>query len=511
MEHASSIDIGARKDRQGGINEDSVATAVFENHHRDVARPVGVFVLADGVGGEAAGDAASFLTTTVVRQRLAELLLGASTDRPGRFDLDGVDAATHDDGSALTEDRIRTAIQDAIDAAHAEVQEYARDAGGRPATTVVACVYVDGRLHYGWVGDSRAYLINAEHGEIQQLTEDHAVTNDLLEEGEIDDEVYARVHEQATAITNAVGGSPYGEPNVDVEFGTAPVFAEDVLLVTSDGLIDAYPHVGELRRTYEEADDTDAAREELLDAMVTDDEIRDLVLDAADLRTATADLVEMANDRGGKDNLSIAVARDPDADPTPEVLPARGPDDGERSLADQETVIEPAATDRRSDDDSDDGVDVMRVDGAGGGAGTAAVWMEGQETIFEIEPGFTIGRRDEDAEDNPTIGLVVDDEIGIDHHHARFERDDAGYWRVRDTSSSGTHVQGTDGDWHHLRADGDDEDVGETYRLRDGVALTLQTPEDGAVRFRFFESVDRAERLVNEADEDDNLFGRFLS
>ncbi len=509
MEHASSIDIGARKDRQGGINEDSVATAVFENHHRDVARPVGVFVLGDGVGGEAAGDAASFLATTVVRKRLAEFLLGPGTDRPGRFDLDGVEAPT-DDGPVLTEDRIRTAIQDAVDAAHAEVQEYARDAGGRPATTLVVCVYADGRLHYGWVGDSRAYLINAEHGEIQQLTEDHAVTNELLEQGEIDDEVYARVHEQATAITNAIGGSPYGEPNVDVEFGSAPVFTEDVLLVTSDGLIDAYPHVGELRQTYQQADDVEAAREQLLEAMVTDDEIRDLVLEAPDLRAAAGDLVEIANDRGGKDNLSIALARDPAADPTPAVLPARGPADPDRSLADQETVIEPAATDRRSDED-DDGADVMRVDGAAadGDDGTAAVWMEGQEAIFEIEPGFTIGRRDEDASDNPNIGLVVDDEVGIDHHHARFEQDDAGYWRVRDTSSSGTHVQGTDGDWHHLRADGDE--VGETYRLREGMALTLQTPEDGAVRFRFFESVERAERIVNEADEDENLFSRFLS
>jgi serine/threonine protein phosphatase PrpC len=116
MEHASTIHIGARKQREGGINEDSVATAVLENHHRDTERPVGVFVLGDGVGGAAGGDVASFLVTSVVRQRLLTALSGTTTDLPDAFGVDGIDESPMvDERPDDTEAWLRETIQEAID------------------------------------------------------------------------------------------------------------------------------------------------------------------------------------------------------------------------------------------------------------------------------------------------------------------------------------------------------------------------------------------------------------
>lgn len=552
MEHASTVDIGERKRRSGGVNEDSIATAVLENHHRSTSRPVGIFVLGDGVGGEDSGDVASFLATTVVRKRLTEALLGSGTDVLDRFAVDAYDGppptAEDPPESALSPRRIRSVIQDAVDAAHKRVQEYARETDGRLATTLVVGVYADGRFHYGWVGDSRAYLVNTRHEEIQQLTRDHAVTNELLEQGEIDDEAYARVHDDATAITNAVGGSPYGKPTVDVEFGSTDVYREDVIVLTSDGLIDAYPDVGPLRREYERTDDTDRARERILDALVTDDEIRDVVLEAADLHEGVEQLVSFANDRGGKDNLSITLVRDPSADSSPNSLPTRDATVESDGLIDQETVIESPDAGSNDDRESDAGgeSETSRGSGSAGtsdeersgvvsatdtGLTTAAITIAGTETIYEIVDGVTIGRDDDETDGNgPNIGLVVDDE-SVEPNHARIERDDDGDWWIRDTSAAGTFVEG-DGEWLHLQStgtasddgsqdatasspgdDATDESRGETEmrRLGDGTAFTLEDPrETDPVTFRFFTSVERARNRRDETT-DDGLLDRFRS
>jgi hypothetical protein len=411
-------------------------------------------------------------------------------------------------------------------------------------------VYVDGTLHYAWAGDSRLYLVNGEHEEIQQLTKDHAVTNRLLEEGEIDDEQYARVHPDTTAITNAVGGSPYGEPSVTLEFGTAEVYDDDRILLTSDGVVDAFPNIAPLREDYERADDKDAVRETIRETLVTDDEIREVVLGAEDLQAAADGLVAFANDRGGKDNLSVTLARDPGAAETPTVLPKRGVQAGE-SLAERETVIEtaeetdggasgeldgggsgPGSADDDAEGDGDDapaGVDRVPADDgdgddgadAGGGGGpldvvslsdrgadasgdpTAAVAIEGHGRLYEVADGFTVGRGSEDAENNPNLGLVLDDEA-VDPHHARFERDDvAGYWRLQDCSDAGTYVRRDGEGWQRLHSGADRE----SHRLTDGTQLALQDPEDEPVTLHFFTSVETAqERAMADGDEEEDGF-----
>lgn len=541
MEHASTVDIGTRKRRASGINEDSVATTVLENHHRETGRSVGIFVLGDGVGGEASGDVASFLTTTVVRKHLTDAVLGSGTDVLDRFDVDayeGTPPTVSEDVSqeaALSEERIRAVIQEGIDAAHHHVQQYARDVGERPATTVVAAVYADGRLHFGWAGDSRLYVVNRKHESIQQLTRDHAVTNRLLEQGEIDDEEHARVHEDATAITNAVGGSGHGKPSIDVEFGSVPIYSEDILLLTSDGLIDAYPDVAPLRAAYKQADETASIRAEIRETLVTDDEIRDLVLRADDLQEGVESLVAFANERGGKDNLSITMASDPAAAPTPDRLPARGIEADRAKLAGQETEIESpdepdaesngsgtstsepepngeAAVETGDDPNSapDSGATADVVSIRADESPTAAIRIVGEERVFEIGDGISLGRVTDSTEDGPDIGLDVGGEGIVEPAHTTVEYvDDAEEWRIRDLSSSGTYVEVDPGEWMLLlseegvelhREHGFDpgaaaeEKLSETEPLANGTVFTLQDPRSPeTVEFQFFGDVEDAQ------------------
>jgi len=535
MEHASTVDIGARKRRGGGINEDSVATAVFENHHRETGRSVGIFVLGDGVGGEASGDIASFLATTIVRKRLTKLLQGPATDILHRFDIGayGETPPTMQDVSdprgALDEERIRTAIHDGINMAHQHIQEYAREIGARPATTVVAGVYIDGELHYGWAGDSRCYVVNTEHEEMTQLTRDHAVTNKLLENGEIEHEEYARVHEDATAITNAVGGSGHGKPAVDVEFGSAEIYEDDLIMLTSDGLIDAYPDVRPLREQYQEADDREAVCEEIRETVVTEEEIREIILDAPDLDAAVEELVDFANDRGGKDNLSITLARDSAADPTPDSLPTRG---AETRWRDAEDAVASDSGNKSGDTgDETDGSGRSKSDESAaadsdGDPSSAAIAVPGEETLFEISGDVTVGRASDG--EKPDIPLDVDEEAIVEQTHTVVTFDDGSdEWRVTDTSSSGTYVEVDDGEWLLLlssegaelhREHGFDpgaaaeRDLSETTALEDGMAFTLEDPRnDEAVVCQFFTSVERARTLMKRGEvADSTQFSRFL-
>ncbi|WP_435344642.1 protein phosphatase 2C domain-containing protein [Haloarchaeobius sp. HRN-SO-5] len=509
MEHASTIDVGARKRRKNGINEDSIAMALFENHHRQSTHPMGVFALCDGVGGEASGDVASYLAASTIRNRLVDAILGSGANRPERFGIEGGEgqapSIASDPDGGVSDDWIRARIQEAIDAAHQRIQEYADEIDGRPATTAVAGVYLDGRLHYGWAGDSRVYVINTKHDQIDQLTRDHAVTNELLDRGEIEDDVFARVHEDTTAITNALGGSAYGNPTVDVDFGWVDLYEDDIVLFTSDGLVDAYPDIGPLRRKYRQASDKDEARKELLDVLVTDDEIRDAVLEADALRDGVETLIDLANDRGGKDNLSISLLRDRRAEPTPNSLTDRGNavesvststrSKGSSQLADKETVIE-----KEEDQDGGSG------SASGDGEPTATIAIGGSENVYEVAPDFTIGRGEVEGSDNPDVGIVVSEDANIESHHARFEHDDSG-WLIRDISASGTFVKDGDEWQYFLSPDGieksqergfdpeaDPEGLpDDSCRLGDGSEITLHHPQDQrAITIDFFSSADAA-------------------
>lgn len=358
MEYTTAVDIGKRKRRQGGINEDSVAVTVTDEGHRDTNRRSGVFVLADGAGGARAGDVASYVTTVEVTRRLSDRLwterrlskvadfMDASREE---FMADAVSASL----SSVTDQMVETWISDAIAAAHTRLLEVIDDLGVQDGySTVVAAVAIDGRLHYGWIGDSRAYIINVaqdreDDQRVSRLTKDHSEVERLVNQGAID-EVEAHVHRRGNMVTRALGGTRGEDParsSVSADTGTVPLFGDDVVLLTSDGLIDAYTGAPELHEAYQEAENPDSVAERILEKSVTDDEIGEVVLDAPSLEAAADRFVELSNERGGKDNVSIILFRDDSLPYAPEgALPVRAYDPDVEEILARETVKQ------RSDD-----------------------------------------------------------------------------------------------------------------------------------------------------------------
>ncbi|MFB6141272.1 MAG: PP2C family serine/threonine-protein phosphatase [Halosimplex sp.] len=389
MDYATHYDVGDRK-RESGINEDSVAVSVFEQGHRegfrgydrgadaggadpaatdaetavdgsrgtrsdaDAAgtagpdadgddpadraahdtRSAAVFALADGAGGHDAGDAASYIATTAVCEHLAGTAVRAARSDPGAFDV-----AVDDPLPATPRPAdLELAVAEAVVTAHREVLRYAAAHDEQAHATVVAGICVDGRCHYGWVGDSRAYLVNGARRAIVPLTTDHSVVQRLRDAEEIDD-VEALVHPRSNEITRALGGSGREDPEtatVNVETATVPLYREDVLLATSDGLVDAQTEAAKLYEWYHDAGRDEETAEVVRDRAVTEGEIRDRVLSANSLDGAADDLVALANDRGGKDNLSAILLRDETLPETPDDPPPRA------------SGVEPAVTDRQT-------------------------------------------------------------------------------------------------------------------------------------------------------------------
>ncbi|MBA2331768.1 MAG: serine/threonine-protein phosphatase, partial [Actinobacteria bacterium] len=147
-------------------------------------------------------------------------------------------------------------------------------ASGMGTTMTVALVDgAAGTVAIGHVGDSRAYRVR--EGELEQLTEDHSLVNELLKSGRLSPEE-ALGHPQRSVITRAIGT----EPDVDVDTFTVDARPGDLFLLCSDGLTD----------------------------MITDDEILGLVVDAQDdLEAATRRLVQAANRSGGGDNITVVA------------------------------------------------------------------------------------------------------------------------------------------------------------------------------------------------------------
>jgi len=179
----SRTDIGCLRDH----NEDSLV----------VAPPL--YVVADGMGGHAAGEVASEIAV-----RSIEKLAPRTPD---------------------TE-----ALADAVVAANHAVIEAAREKGrGGMGTTMTAAILERERLAIAQVGDSRAYLLH--QGRMQQLTRDHSLMADMIEAGELTPEE-ARVHPQRSVITRALGSDPDMQPDL-YELN---VSSGDRLLLCSDGL-----------------------------------------------------------------------------------------------------------------------------------------------------------------------------------------------------------------------------------------------------------------------------------
>jgi serine/threonine protein phosphatase PrpC len=236
-------------------------------HNEDnflVDKKLALFIVADGMGGHAAGEVASAIAVRTVHEEikrekdmLADYASGAT----------GASKVTTRDIIALLEH----AVQRACSKIH---EEAAADTAKRGmGTTLSALLLVGNQGFIAHVGDSRIYL--SRGGKVQQVTEDHTVYNELIKRGKLSKEQIDKIS-QKNAITRAVGVYD----RVDVDTLVIELVAGDTLMLASDGL-----H-GYLQTP-----------EELEEPLgLTGDE-------------SVKSLIKLANDRGGKDNITSVVIR----------------------------------------------------------------------------------------------------------------------------------------------------------------------------------------------------------
>lgn len=244
---AAATDIGRRRP----ANEDSYA-----------ARPdLGLFVVADGMGGHAAGEVASRLAVAAIVAGIeATATLGPGNALP-------IDPVLGVPGS-----RLRAAFKRAAQHLAAAVRD---DAGLRGMATTASAVVVaaDGTASIGHVGDSRIYL--ARDGRVEQVTDDHSWVQEQVRAGMLDRRVAER-HPWRNVVTRALSGAE--EPLVD--YRTMQLRPGDRLLLSTDGL---HGVIGDAR---------------LADGLDRHD---------GTLEALCAQLVDEANAAGGPDNVTLIV------------------------------------------------------------------------------------------------------------------------------------------------------------------------------------------------------------
>jgi protein phosphatase len=223
---------------------------------------VGLFVLADGMGGYNAGEVASGMATSLIADGLLE------SWRP-----EDVARIDRESAKALSDKLIREQVARANAAIYTTSQNNPECAG--MGTTLVVCLFFDNFLAVAHIGDSRLYRLRGE--EMTQVTRDHSLLQEQLDSGLITPEE-AKLSQNKNLVTRALGIDPTVEPEVHV-YETQP---DDLYLLCSDGLND----------------------------MVEDEEIRLTLIALRTNPTLTVQqLVQAANDNGGRDNVSAMLVR----------------------------------------------------------------------------------------------------------------------------------------------------------------------------------------------------------
>jgi PPM family protein phosphatase len=227
----------------------------------------GLFIVADGMGGHAAGEVASEMATQLVAQEF----------RPVR---------------GMSDDELMAQMVGAIRAANSAIyrrtlQEQDKRGMG---TTVTVLKLLPRRYLIGQVGDSRAYLLRG--GVLTQITTDHSYVQEQVDAGRLTPEE-ARVHPYANVITRCVGSS--GDVVPDLFIGTLE--AGDLVLLASDGLT----------------------------GMLEDEDVKAVLERDLSLEEMVHQLIEDANRRGGLDNITVLLVKIEEVSPPTAETPIQKP------------------------------------------------------------------------------------------------------------------------------------------------------------------------------------------
>jgi len=223
---------------------------------------LGLVVLADGMGGYNAGEVASGMAVTMVSAEMKQALSNVQPYAP-----DG------ESGEPMAASLLLENARKANASIFQTSQSQPQCAG--MGTTLVAALFYDNRLSVVHVGDSRMYRLRGESYE--QVTRDHSLLQEQIDSGLISRED-AKLSRNKNLVTRAVGIDPEVEPEVH----TYETLVGDIYLLCSDGLSD----------------------------MVGDEDVgQTLVMLRSNLQLAADQLVQMANDNGGRDNISVILVK----------------------------------------------------------------------------------------------------------------------------------------------------------------------------------------------------------
>lgn len=213
-----------------------------------------LFVIADGMGGHKAGEIASNMAIEVMKMNLEEELKKAISN----------------------DEDIKNKIEDSIRIANQKIYKKSLEDekfSGMGTTTTLA-YEKDGKIYIGHVGDSRAYILRKNV--LEQLTKDHSLVEELLRNGSISKEE-AKNHPQRNIITRAVGTSD----DIEVDLIIKERYEDDILLLCSDGLSN----------------------------MISDDQIKEVLLNSSSMNEACEDLVSLSKGKGGFDNITVLAIK----------------------------------------------------------------------------------------------------------------------------------------------------------------------------------------------------------
>ncbi len=249
---------------------------MVRSHNEDtvfVDADAGIAVLADGMGGYNAGEVASGIAVSVISNgMMPNLVSGRELSK-----IDVASGLTH--GALLMQQQIALANKGIYEAAQA------RPECAGMGTTLVTAVFCGNRVSIGHIGDSRCYRLRGE--KFEQLTHDHSLLQEQIDSGVLTPE-QAKYSLNKNLVTRALGI----EAIVPADIVEYRLEANDIYLLNSDGLTD----------------------------MVEPDAIHSIIEDKrADLAEVAAELIDVANKNGGRDNISVVLVHVP-----PEFLPTSG-------------------------------------------------------------------------------------------------------------------------------------------------------------------------------------------
>lgn len=240
MISAGITDIGKVRD----INEDNFCIDESE---------IGIYLVADGMGGHKSGEVASSIAINIIRDHIKQYI----TDE-------------------YQEQMVKGVIFEAFNRANKEIynrstKDYDCEGMG---TTVTMALIIEEKLYIGHIGDSRAYLLRKK--ELQQITEDHSLVAELVKNGSIT-EREAMKHPQKNIITRSLGT----DESVQVDIFSMGIKKGDILALCTDGLTN----------------------------FVDKEELRKTLLESNDCYESCSTLVSLANQRGGYDNITVLVVK----------------------------------------------------------------------------------------------------------------------------------------------------------------------------------------------------------